>query len=244
MNFRYAIRRLLWKAGYDIWRFTPSSHPIARKKQLFESYRIDTVLDVGANTGQFAQSLRDDLGYTGRIISFEPLSSAFDGLQRNAATDPAWEVLNIALGDTDETQVINIAGNSYSSSILNMLPTHLHSAPESAYVGTETIQVRTLDSLFRELCKSPGNVFMKVDTQGFESRVLKGAERSLEQIDTVQLEVSLIPLYESELLLSDMCLAMSNRGYTLVALENGFTDEASGQLLQIDGIFRRLQAHA
>ena len=81
---------------------------------------------------------------------------------------------------------------------------------------------------------------MKVDTQGYESKVLQGAEKSLEQIDTVQMEMSLVPLYEGELLLHDMCMLMSEKGYSLVAIETGFSDPNSGQLLQVDGIFHRL----
>jgi len=80
-----------------------------------------------------------------------------------------------------------------------------------------------------------------MDTQGFESKVLKGAENSLPHIDTVQMEMSLVPLYDGELLFNEMCLLMSQKDYTLVAIENGFSDSASGQLLQVDGIFHRFQ---
>ena len=234
-----SIRKLLWKLGYDITKFRPASHPMARRKQLLESYAIDTVLDIGANTGQFARQLRDYLGYAGRILSFEPLSTAFRALKAGAEGDPAWQVFNFALGDAAEKREINVAGNSYSSSLLGMLPAHLQSAPDSRTVGKETIEIRTLDSLFGELCKAARNLYMKIDTQGYESKVLKGAENSLARIDTVQVEMSLVPLYEGELLLNEMCALLSGRGYTLVALENGFSDPASGQLLQVDGIFHR-----
>lgn len=202
-------------------------------------YNIDTVLDIGANSGQFMQQLRGDLGYTNRIISFEPLSSAFELLKANAERDPNCEVFNIALGDTDERREINIAGNSYSSSLLDMLPSHLKSAPESRYIGREIIEVKRLDSIFDSLCKSTNRVYMKIDTQGYESKVLKGAEKSLMQIDTVQMEMSLVPLYEGELLFNEMCMLMSEKGYSLVAIETGFSDQDSGQLLQVDGIFHR-----
>jgi FkbM family methyltransferase len=234
-----SIRKLLWKLGYDLTKFRPASHPMARRKQLLESYAIDTVLDIGANTGQFARQLRDYLGYAGRILSFEPLSTAFGALKAGAEGDPGWQVFNFALGDAAEKREINVAGNSYSSSLLGMLPAHLKSAPDSRTIGKETIEIRTLDSLFGELCKTARNLYMKIDTQGYESRVLKGAENSLARIDTVQMEMSLVPLYESELLLNEMCALLLGRGYTLVALENGFSDPASGQLLQVDGIFHR-----
>jgi FkbM family methyltransferase len=240
MSIKHEFRKFLWKAGYDVSRFTPTSHPIARRQQILESYEIDTVLDIGANSGQFAQQLRGDIGYTHRILSFEPLSTAFELLKANAKDDPAWEVFNCAIGDTEEKREINIAGNSYSSSLLNMLPTHLKSAPDSKYIGKEVIDIKTLDSLFGDLCKTAKNVYMKIDTQGFESKVLKGAEKSLAHINTVQMEMSLVPLYDGESSFNEMCILMSKKGYTLVAIENGFSDQASGQLFQVDGIFHRL----
>jgi len=207
-----------------------------------EHYSIDTVLDVGANRGQFAQELRNDLGYKRRIVSFEPLSSAFELLKASAEGVQGWEIFNIALGDSDETQEINIAGNSYSSSLLDMLPSHVESAPESKYIGSEMIEVKCLDSIFDDLCKPTNKIYMKIDTQGFESQVLKGAEKSLARIDTIQMEMSLVPLYEGQLLFNEMCMLMSEEGYSLVAIETGFSDPNSGQLLQVDGIFHRFPA--
>lgn len=242
MSVKHKFRKFLWEIGYDICKFIPASHHLARRKKILNYYNIDTVLDVGANSGQFAQQLRDDLGYANRIISFEPLSSAFELLKANAEGDLNWEVFNIALGDTEEKRDINIGGNSCSSSLLDMLPSHLKSAPKSKYIGKEIIEVKRLDSIFGNLCKSTNRVYMKIDTQGYESKILKGAEKSLMQIDTVQMEMSLVPLYEGELLFNEMCMLMSEKDYSLVAIETGFSDPDSGQLLQVEGIFRRLSA--
>ena len=83
-------------------------------------------------------------------------------------------------------------------------------------------------------------VYMKIDTQGFESKVLKGAGNSLMRIDTVQMEMSLVPLYEGEMLFNEMCMFMTEKGYSLIAIESGFSDQNTGQVLQVDGIFHRL----
>jgi FkbM family methyltransferase len=239
MSIGHDIRKFLWRIGYDFSRFTPRSHPLALRKKILNSYEIDTVLDIGANSGQFAQQIRGDLGFANRIISFEPLSSAFELLRANAQGDPNWEIFNFALGDTEEEREINIAVNSFSSSLLDILPSHLKSAPESRYIGREVIEIKRLDSIFVDICKPTNRVYMKIDTQGFESKVLKGAENSLMQIDTVQMEMSLVPLYEGELLFNEMSILMSEKGYVLVAIETGFSDQDSGQVLQIDGIFHR-----
>ena len=238
MSIKSRVRNFLWKFGYDVCRFTPASHPIAQKKHILDRYGINVVLDIGANTGQFVEVLRA-FGYRQRILSFEPTSAAFEQLQANAKGDPAWQVFQVAVGEAEATQEINIAGNSQSSSILNMLPAHLNSAPDSKYIGKESVRVVTLDSLFGDLCKPGDNVYMKIDTQGFERQVLKGAERSLPRIGTIQVEMSLVSLYEGELLFDEMRALLAEKGYGLVWLEPVFSDEASGRLLQVDGVFHR-----
>jgi len=239
MSITHTLRQLLWRFGYDISRFSPESHPLARRKQLLQAFSIDLVLDVGANAGQYAWQLRSDLGYTGRIVSFEPLSAAYRLLAARASGDPLWSTFNQALGDANGQHQINVAQNSYSSSLLRMLPAHVAAAPESEFIGHEAIEVRTLDSVFGELCAGSRHIYLKLDTQGFESRVLRGAEASLGAIGTVQLEMSLVPLYENERLFPELYELLTAKGYTLVSIEPGFTDRATGQLLQVDGIFHR-----
>lgn len=239
MSIKYELRKFLWRFGFDIIRFEPRSHPLARRKQMLESYNIDVVLDIGANVGQFALQIRD-IGYTNKIVSFEPMTSAFKLLKAKAKPDPDWEIFNFALGDAEDKQEINISRNSYSSSLLDMLPAHLESAPESKYIGKEIIEIKKLDTIFSDLCNPSNKVYMKIDTQGFEDKVLKGAENSLRHIHTVQMEMSLVPLYEGAFLFNEVFALMSEKGYTLVAVEPGFSDPDSGQLLQVDGIFHRV----
>lgn len=239
MKIKHELRKLLWNIGWDVSRFTPTFNAIARKRQLFKSYDIDIVLDVGANTGQFSHQLRGDIGYSKRIVSFEPLSAAFKQLEANSSGDSQWKIFNFALGDKEETKVINIAGNSQSSSFLDMLQAHERAAPGSKYIGGEKIVIKRLDSVFDEVCSRGEQVYLKIDTQGFESRVIKGAENSLKDINTIQLEMSLVPLYEGELLFHEMSGLMIEKGYSLVSIETMLSDNNTGQLLQVDGIFHR-----
>ncbi len=238
MYLKTLVRKALKKAGYDIVRYRPTSDPAVRRNKLLETYDVDTVIDVGANVGKFGIALREH-GFDGKIISFEPLSSAFESLQKEAEKDQKWEAVNKALGDKNEKTEINIAGNSLSSSIREMLPTHEKSAPEAQYVGKEKIEVRKLDSVFEEFCSEKDNILLKIDTQGFEKKVIEGAQESLEAIDTVQLEMSLTPLYKNETLFLDMIRYLNRKGYSLVHLEHVFSDRETGRLLQVDGIFHR-----
>lgn len=241
MTFKHDLRRLLWNLGWDVVRFEPGAHPIARRRQLLASHEIGVVLDVGANDGQYGEELRRELRFRGHIRSFEPMSKPFSRLQARAASDPLWEAFPLALGDSEGRATINIAGNSYSSSILGMLSAHEAAAPESRFEGVEDVKVTTLDAVFDDVCPPGERIYLKIDTQGYESRVLRGAARSLPLIDVVQLEMPLVPLYEGELSLLELVKHMLGEGYALVALEPGFTDSRTGELLQVDGIFHRLR---
>lgn len=234
------LRRVIRGLRYDVVSFRPEVNHTARMRQLLAPAMTDVVLDVGANAGQYAAYLRERLDYAGRIVSFEPLDSAFDLLVARASNDPAWTALNYALGSVNSTGTLNVAANSHSSSLLPMLAAHLRSAPDSAYRGVRSIPIRTLDSVIGEHCLANDRIFMKVDVQGFEREVLAGAEASLRRMHAVQLEMSLVPLYEGESLFAELCEYMRARAFVLIAIVPGFADGPTGQLLQVDGVFRRL----
>lgn len=246
---RGLVKRLFRRAGYDIARYDErldiarldvAGHYLVKRRALLDRYGIDLVLDVGANTGQYGELLRV-IGYKGKIVSFEPLRAEFEKLNGTLCDDGNWTAFNYALGDRDGVATINVAGNSYSSSLLYMLPAHLESAPESKYVGSEQIQIRRLDAVFGDVCPRGSNIYLKIDTQGFEKPVLDGAVASLAHIDTIQIEMSLVPLYENQLLFIDLFRFLIDNGYRPVQFEPGFADEATQHLLQMDGIFRRIR---
>ena len=238
MSLTELLNRIVRKGGIEVVRYRPTWSYIARRQRLFESINIQTVFDVGANKGQYAQSLRA-MGFMGKMISFEPLAGPFSVLKKKASRDPNWACYNFALGDVDAQSSINVAGNSESSSLVPMLPAHEKCAPESKYVTTQAIQVKTLDSFLSGSSQPKNEWFLKIDTQGFEKQVLSGAQDSLDSINTVQIEISLTPLYQGGLLLEEACAILAAKGYKVVSLEPGFTDETTGKQLQVDGIFHR-----
>jgi len=233
------IRNIFRTFGYDISSFHHAYHPLARRRKLMEVHNIDTVLDVGANTGQYGSHLRAG-GYKGKIISFEPLHDAYEALLSRANIDPAWSAFNLALGDFDGDSEINVSANSCSSSLLGMLPDHEKSAPHSIYIGKETVKINRLDTIFGECCGDSNNLYMKVDTQGYGEQVLSGARKSLERISGIQMEVSLVQLYENEALIEDIVGMLRQRGFAPMSIEPGFGDQVTGQLLQADFVFFRI----
>jgi FkbM family methyltransferase len=232
---RTACRRL----GFDLIRADQGAG--YRQVALLRSIEATLVLDVGANAGQYGQELRRN-GYRNRIVSFEPLSEAFSKLARTTVADSDWTAVHLALGDESGSATINVAENSYSSSILPMLPKHLDAAPDSGYVRTEVVPIATLDDVMPEYMRSDDKVFLKIDTQGFERQVLAGASESLGHIVGAQLELSLVLLYEQSMLFVEALLFMRDAGFALVELQPGFSHPVTGQLLQCDGLFIREDA--
>ena len=236
------VKRKMRRVGVDIdiRRFEPGVSEAARMKKLFDTYQVDLVIDVGANTGTYGIELRD-CGYSGRIISFEPIQGAYDMLVENAKGDAYWSVApRMALGERDGTIQINVAGNVDSSSILNMLPAHLNAAPESRYVATENVLIRTLDGLYGTVLPADAkSAFVKLDVQGYEKNVLVGGKKFFSTATGVQLELSLVPLYEGQILYNEMIDFLRAEGFVLTAVVPGFVDVNSGRMLQFDGIFFR-----
>ena len=231
---RDAIRRL----GYDVTRYSPQASYRAQRMALIHHHAVDLVLDVGANIGQFAGELRGD-GYEGRIVSFEPLSSAFSALTTRAANDGRWEAMNIGLGATTGSATINVAGNSQSSSLLSMGDAHRTAAPTSTYVGTEQIEVRRLDDVFGAIVADASAPFLKLDVQGYERQVLDGAPSTIPALVGLQLEVSVVELYEGETLFPEMLSLLAGHGFALAAMTPSLIDPSSARLLQLDAVFFR-----
>jgi FkbM family methyltransferase len=238
MESRLLIKKILHKSGIDINFYDKRTHPIARRMSLLKSYDVGILLDVGANEGQYAREMRM-FGYAGKLVSFEPVRGTFAKLEMNSAKDPLWSAMNMALGDIDGKATIHLAGNTLSSSLLDMLPSHEQSAPESRYSGTEEIEVRRLDTIFRNIAPGDDKVFLKIDTQGFEKQILDGATQSLPRIIGIQVELSLVPLYKDQSSFTDIIRFLEQAGFTLMSLESGFANPKTGQLLQVDGIFFR-----
>lgn len=232
------IKKVVKALGFEIRKYTPSVSETARIQHFINYHNIDLVLDVGANIGQYAKYLRE-LGYSGKIISFEPLSSAYSQLQVISSKDQMWEIApRTAIGNEESDITINISANSQSSSILEMLESHLNAAPESIYCNSERVKLSRLDAIAQQYIKQDTkSIFLKIDVQGFEKQVVQGATQILPKVSGIQLELSLVPLYKDQLIFPEMLKFMETLGYELYAVIPGFTEPKTGRLLQMDGIF-------
>lgn len=227
------VRKALAPFDVGVVRLSKQSAALAcrRRARFLEQERITVVLDVGAHVGEYGQSLRDN-GYQGRIESFEPLPSAFERLATRR-----WGTHNVAVGGRSGNVNFHIASNEVSSSILPMLQAHIQGAPGSVVTGTIVVPMVTLDSM--DLVTVTDRVLIKIDAQGYEHEVLHGAKETLKQTRLVEAELSLVQLYDGQVLYRELIDHLNALGFDLISLERGFEDESSGRLLQMDGIFAR-----
>jgi FkbM family methyltransferase len=229
---RTALRRL----GYDLVRYRGFD-----LLSLLQALRVDTVLDIGANIGQYAQALRYK-GYKGRILSVEPNPRTYGLMKRAAEGDPDWRCFNIGFGDANSTAVLNTATISGFDSILQGT-SYLQSLEEGAQTQTRTeVTIQRLDSFWNEQGLDGSRVFIKLDCQGYEKRILLGASQCLGNVLGIQLELSIRRIYDDQPQIEEMMPFLKELGFCAYGLIDGFRDRISGQLLEVDGFFVRSES--
>lgn len=189
------------RLGYELipaWRL--ESHDFAEHLgALFAQQRIDCVADVGANVGQYRDFLRAQVGYKGRIVSFEPIAELAEALERRAQSDSCWEIVPCALGAEDTQLDINVAARSTFSSFLE--PDHRQTdefEEANRVVRRETVRVRRFDGLADEIeaLRTARDIYLKCDTQGFDLQVMAGAKNVLPRVGAMQSELSVLGIYQ------------------------------------------------
>jgi len=240
---RRSVDRVGRQLGFEIvptWRAKTLEH-CRHLDTLIDQLEIDTVLDVGANVGGFWNLLRTFVGFEGRIISFEPVQDAFAELSAATRGDAKWRGLRVALSDHDGEMSINVAQRSTMSSFLQRDESMLrsygydHLLNVTQVVRTEQVDVRTLDSLTDDLfgaAQAP-RIFLKVDTQGYDLKVIAGATRLLQRVLAMQIELSIKPLYEDAPAYAAVLEHLSGLGFDITGIFPVRRDEL-GRILNFD----------
>jgi FkbM family methyltransferase len=200
------------------------------------------VLDVGANVGQFARSLRAD-GYRGRIVSFEPVARAFMRLQEAAADDPAWDVYPYALGRESGTAEIHADPRTLSS-LLPPSDFGRQRQERLSHQVTELIEVRRLEDVFEEVTAGldAPRPYLKMDTQGFDLEVFAGAGRVLEHVVGMQSEVSCVPLYDGMPRLPEQLATYEAAGFETAGMYQVSRERATLRVIEFDLVMVRPSA--
>jgi FkbM family methyltransferase len=219
----------------DVVRISSQQTLMAHLLRVFQAYRIDTVLDVGANEGQFARLIRK-WGYGGEIHSFEPVKRPFARLSEHAGADPAWKTHNFALGNKPGTAKINILHSSTLSSMLTI--NHFATqkwADDTQFSHQEEVTVRTLDDFIADHSGiADKRIFLKLDTQGYDLEVFRGADRSLDRICCLLSEVSLIPIYDGMPTYLEALSAYQRRGFSISGIYPLSKNEGDLSIIEMD----------
>lgn len=217
---------------------TPSREAL-RLVRVLDVAGIGCVIDVGANVGQYGERLRR-AGYGGRIVSIEPASAPRSSLLQATDADPEWTVVEqMALGAVPGKAVLNISAESDMTSFLDLTGPMQDLLDSSRMVATETVPVDRLDARLDEWAERGEKVHLKIDTQGFENQVLDGATGCMDRIASLQLELSMVPIYEGEPLWRPMVDRIEAMGFEPVLLIPGYFNNRTGRMLQFDGVFVR-----
>lgn len=231
----HPLRKLIWKTGFDIRRYRPEPDEMLWLKEA----GIKTIIDVGANIGQFAEEIRPDLP-DAFMYSFEPLKDCYDTLVSTFKDDKNFKAFHMALGDTNEEVIMHRSEYSPSSSILKMAQFHKELYPYTKKSSDEKITVRRLDDI-KELNpnKLEKEILVKIDTQGFEDRVIRGGTEFLKHVKVIIIETSFVTLYEKQVLFGDIHKMLADLGFAYKGcLHKKFNAKNGGNLYE-DSIFVR-----
>ncbi len=230
-NLKFYYRKLINKF---------SKYPIIYNQgfelnKILSFHKINLILDVGAYTGTYAQSLRR-FGYTKEIISFEPIKETYDALLINSSKDKMWHIYErVALGNENKIIKINISKKKDSSSVLKIKKKHLKLEPDSKIVKNEKVNMVKLDKIIKKYANKK-NSYLKIDTQGYEYPILLGSGNLLKKIKMIQLELSLHRLYEGQEGWEEILNYLKKFNFKIWSIVPGFRNKKIGQLMQFDVI--------
>lgn len=226
------------RAGIDISWASPASSVAALRRRILADRNIDLLVDGGANVGQYGSEARAQ-GYAARLLSYEPIASAFAELEARASGDPLWDCRRAALSDAAGQLDLNVAVNRVSSSLLPIGERHVEAAADSRTERSESVATVRLDDDAGAEIAAASAPYLKLDVQGAELMALAGAASSLERVVAIEAELSLVELYEGAPRLPDMFAHLEPLGFVCVGVFPAFTDRAGGRVLQADGVFER-----
>jgi FkbM family methyltransferase len=203
----------------------------------FRSLGIDTVLDIGANTGQFTRTISTLLP-SANIYSFEPIPDCFEKLQEFANNHNNIKIFNTGIGD--KSGVISFEQNEYSpsSSFLKMSDIHKKAFTFTENSNTVDVKIEKLDDIAQSLDLGK-SLFIKIDVQGYEDKVLQGGSETIKKAKIVIVETSFVPLYESQPLFDDIYSVFKEWGFLYLGMNDQLADPNTGRMLQGDAVFTK-----
>src|SRR3989338_3362111 len=208
---------------------------IQSENEWLKKFRIKTFIDIGAYVGEYVDFSKNF--YPKAIIyAYEPVKESFSLLKKKIGIDPNIRIFNYAIGDKNKMQKIFKSSYSPSSSILPMANLHKTSFPKSAKNTVQTVQEYTLDYLMKDINLAE-DIFIKVDTQGYEDKVIDGGKTIFKKAKIIQIEVSFEELYENQVLFHDIYKRLYALGFFFHGIKNQVRSPIHGTILQSHAYF-------
>jgi FkbM family methyltransferase len=209
--------------------------PSLQHQPLLRALRPDFVVDVGANRGQFSLDVvRACPG--ARIVAFEPIPGEASVYERVLAGCPGVRLVTSALGATSGTATLHLSASADSSSLFPISRRQSDTYPGTHLVGELDVAVQALDDCWSGLDPGDRNL-LKIDVQGGELDVLRGAVHALRSISWVYVEVSFVELYDGQPLYHDVADFLGEHGFVLGSVNH--VDLRDGRAVQADALFER-----
>jgi FkbM family methyltransferase len=197
---------------------------------------LATVIDIGANRGQFALAARQ-WAPKARVVSFEPLPGPAAKFRSVFAGDEQVVLHEAAIGPQLERCEMHVSARDDSSSLLPIADLQSKIFPGTAEVSTVEVRVAPLEA-FLKADEIQAPAMLKLDVQGFEYEALTGCEALLSRFDFVYCECSFVELYSGQKMAADVIDWLSDRGFRLSGIFNPAYD-TQGQAVQADFLFCR-----
>lgn len=235
------IINILNKFGYRITKAPiilnglKVEHDFVSKHQWFLKYKFETILDIGANKGQFAARFRV-LFQEAWIYSFEPIPEVYELLCKRFEGDKKFKAFNLGLGKQSETIQFYQNDFSDSSSVLPMKSLHKENFPQTLNEKLIEIKIDRLDSIAKSITISDF-LLVKIDVQGFEEMVILGGEETIKKAKVLIVEVSFYELYENQIYFKTIFNHMNRLGFTYHGNYEQLVSPINGCILQADAIF-------
>jgi FkbM family methyltransferase len=223
--------------GLDLRWYVP--HPAHALQTLLKLYEAEAMFDIGANVGMSGEYFRN-IGFRGKIVSFEPVIDLYRQLDQKARKDPLWLCENVALGDSEGEQDIYVSGGGGGASSFLVTTGNIEeNAPELGVIGRQPVKVKTLQSVMSKYYPAGDRLFLKLDAQGYEKKILEGAGTELARVVGMRIEMSVVKNYEGEPLIYDMLPYLYELGFRLCAIEEAWSNRLTQEVYQVDAILFR-----
>ncbi len=238
LPFQYPSQ--FWELGQRIFFDRELTHELARltpQRNWFKGIQLDTIIDVGAYIGSFAFAMRILLPEA-QIYSFDPMQENIQKLTYAMAGDVKFKAYQTALGEKKGTIEFWKSSFMASSSVLEMDELHKQVFPESSENKKIEVPVARLDDFLGEIILGK-KVLLKIDVQGYELEVLRGADAVLKNVQYIISEVSYHQLYQKQALFDDVYQYLFKKGFVFGGLFDSLLSPKDGSILQSDALFYR-----